>query len=57
MVFRKIGFAAESVLLSMLVMSLFSRVIDMITAESYFGYRSKKIGERLETFLPNPKKK
>ena len=57
MIFRKIGFAAESVLLSMLVMSLFSRVIDMITAESYFGYRSKKIGERLETFLPNPKKK
>lgn len=57
MVFRKIGFAAESVLLSMLVMSLFSRVIDMITAESYFGYHSKKIGERFETFLPNPKKK
>ena len=53
MVFRKLGFAAESVLLSMLVMSLFSRVIDMLTAERYFGYRSKKISERLTTFLPN----
>ena len=54
-VFRKIGFASESVLLSMLVMSLFSRVIDLITAERYFGYKSKKIGERLETLLPNSK--
>lgn len=52
-VFRKLGFAAESVLLSMLVMSLFSRLLDMITAERYFGYNSKKIGERLATFLPD----
>lgn len=57
MVFRKIGFAAESVLLSMLVMSLFSRVLDMITAERYFGYNSKKVGERLKTFLPEMGKK
>jgi electron transport complex protein RnfD len=57
MVFRKIGFAAESVLLAMLVMSLFSRVIDMITAERYFGYKSKKVGERFETFLPDFNKK
>ncbi len=56
-VFRKLGFAAESVLLSMLVMSLFSRVIDMFTAERYFGYHSKKLGERFETFLPEIKKK
>lgn len=55
MLFRKIGFAAESVLLSMLVMSLFSRVLDMLTAERYFGYSSKKIGERIEIFLPNCK--
>ncbi len=52
MVFRKLGFAAESVLLSMLVMSLFSRLLDMLTAERYFGYNSKKLGERLKTFLP-----
>ena len=57
MVFRKLGFAAESVLLSMLVMSLFSRVIDMLTAERYFGYRSKKISERLTTFFPNRSRK
>ena len=57
MAFRKIGFAAESVLLSMLVMSLFSRVIDMLTAERYFGYKSKKLDERFETFLPNINKK
>ncbi|MBO5702825.1 MAG: RnfABCDGE type electron transport complex subunit D [Clostridia bacterium] len=57
MLFRKLGFAAESVLLSMLVMSLFSRVIDMLTAESYFGYRSKKLAKRFETFLPDFKKK
>ena len=56
-VFRKLGFAAESVLLSMLVMSLFSRVIDMLTAERYFGDRSKKVGERLETLLPGKKSK
>ncbi|MBQ4139893.1 MAG: RnfABCDGE type electron transport complex subunit D [Clostridia bacterium] len=53
MLFRKLGFAAESVLLSMLVMSIFSRVLDMITAERYFGYHSKKIGERLGTLLPS----
>ena len=57
MLFRKLGFAAESVLLSMLVMSLFSRVIDMLTAERYFGYRSKKLGDRFKTFLPEFKKK
>ncbi len=57
MLFRKLGFAAESVLLSMLVMSLFSRVIDMLTAERYFGYNSKKVGERFETFLPGKKSK
>ena len=57
MIFRKIGFAAESVLLSMLVMSLFSRVIDMVTAERYFGYHSKKLGERFATFIPEFKKK
>lgn len=56
-IFRKLGFAEESVLLSMLVMSLFSRVIDMITAERYFGYKSKKLGERFETFLPNTRSK
>lgn len=53
MMFRKLGFATESVLLSMLVMSLFSRMIDMLTAERYFGYRSKKLGERFGTLLPN----
>ncbi len=57
MLFRKLGFAAESILLSMLVMSLFSRVIDMLTAERYFGYHSKKVGERLGTLMPEIGKK
>ena len=57
MIFRKLGFYAESVLLSMLVMSLFSRIVDMITAERYFGYRAKKLGERLESLIPTPNNK
>ncbi len=56
MLFRKIGLYAESVLLSMLIMSLFSRIIDMVTAERYFGYNGKKYIERLKTLIPDIKK-
>ncbi len=57
MFFRTLDFnAAMSVLLAMLIVSPFSRVIDMITCESYFGYRSKKIANRLKTLLPTIKK-
>ena len=52
MVFRGFGLYTEGVLLAMLIMSLFSRVIDLITAERYFGYRTKKLGERFGCFLP-----
>ncbi len=57
MFLRKLGLnAAMSVLLAMLIVSPFSRVIDMITCESYFGHRSKKLAQRLETLLPDSKK-
>ena len=55
MVFRKFGLYTEGVLLSMLIMSLLSRVIDLITAERYFGYHTKKLGERFGCFLPKTK--
>ncbi len=52
MLFRQFGYAEESVLLSLLIMSLFSRIIDMLTAERYFGYNGKKLIERLSTLIP-----
>lgn len=55
MLFRKFGLYTEGVLLAMLIMSLFSRVIDLITAERYFGYHTKKLGERFGCFLPKLK--
>ena len=48
--------AAMSVLLAMLIVSPFSRVIDILTCESYFGYRSKKIAKRFKALLPSGKK-
>jgi electron transport complex protein RnfD len=57
MLLRTLGInAAMSVVLAMIIVSLFSRVIDMITCESYFGHRSKKLANRLKTLLPNFKK-
>lgn len=53
MLFRKLGLAQESVLLSMLIMSLFSRPLDMMTAERFFGCNGKSIGERLAVLLPS----
>ena len=55
MIFRGFGLYTEGVLLAMLIMSLFSRVIDLVTAERYFGYRTKKLGERVGCFLPKLK--
>ncbi len=56
MFLRTFGLGTEGVLLSMLIMSLLSRPIDMITAERYFGYAGKKIFERLSTLVPTFKK-
>lgn len=57
MFFRTLGINATlSVLLAMLIVSPFSRVIDMITCESYFGHRSRKLADRLKTLFPNSKK-
>ena len=57
MFFRTLGInAAMSVVLALLIVSLFSRVIDMITCESYFGHRSKKYAKRLKTLIPTVKK-
>lgn len=57
MFLRSLGLnAAMSVLLSMLIVSPFSRIIDMITCESYFGHRSKKIASRLKSLIPSFKK-
>lgn len=54
MFFRKLGMnAAMSVLLSMLIMSLFSRILDMVTAERYFGYHSQKLPERFKSLIPD----
>jgi electron transport complex protein RnfD len=55
MIFRGLGLYTEGVLLAMLIMSLFSRVIDIVTAERYFGYRTKKLGERFGCFFPKLK--
>ena len=55
MIFRGLGLYTEGVLLAMLIMSLFSRVIDLVTAERYFGYRTKKLGERFGCFFPKLK--
>ncbi len=55
--FRHFGIYRESVLLAMLIMSLFSRILDMITAERYFGHNGKKAFARLSTLIPNFKKK
>ncbi len=51
MIFRQFGLYTEGVLLAMLIMSLFSRVIDLVTAERYFGYRTKKLSERFGCFF------
>lgn len=57
MLFRKSGMnASMGVLLSMFIVSLFSRVIDMVMAERYFGYHTRKLPARLETLIPNFKK-
>ena len=56
MIFLEFGYYAEGVLMSMLIMSLISRIIDLITAERYFGYHTKKLGERFGCFLPKAKK-
>lgn len=55
MIFRGFGLYTEGVLLAMMIMSLFSRVIDLVTAERYFGYRTKKLGERFGCFFPKLK--
>ena len=55
MIFRSFGLYTEGVLLAMLIMSLFSRVIDLVTAERYFGYHTKKLGERFGCFFPESK--
>ena len=55
MIFRNLGLYTEGVLLAMLIMSALSRVIDLVTAERYFGYRTKKLGERFGGFLPKKK--
>ena len=55
MIFRNLGLYTEGVLLAMLIMSALSRVIDLVTAERYFGYRTKKLGERFGGFLPKRK--
>ena len=55
MIFRSLGLYTEGVLLAMLIMSALSRVIDLVTAERYFGYRTKKLGERFGGFLPKKK--
>ncbi len=55
MIFRRFGLYTEGVLLAMLIMSLLSRVIDLVTAERYFGYRTKKLGERFGCFSPKLK--
>ena len=55
MIFRGLGLYTEGVLLAMMIMSLFSRVIDLVTAERYFGYRTKKLGERFGCFFPKLK--
>ena len=57
MLFRKNGMnAAMSVVLAMSIMSIFSRIIDMIMAERYFGYHTRKLADRLKTLIPNVKK-
>lgn len=55
MIFRSLGLYTEGVLLAMLIMSALSRIIDLVTAERYFGYRTKKLGERFGGFLPKKK--
>lgn len=55
MIFRRFGLYTEGVLLAMLIMSALSRVIDLVTAERYFGYRTKKLSERFGGFLPKRK--
>ena len=47
--------AAMSVLLAMFIVSLFSRVIDMVMAERYFGYHTRKLADRLKTLIPTKK--
>lgn len=57
MLFRKLGMnAGMSVLLSMLIMSLLSRILDMVTAERYFGYHTQKLAERFRALMPEMKK-
>ena len=56
MLFRHSGMnAAMSVLLAMFIVSLFSRVIDMVMAERYFGYHTRKLADRLKTLIPTKK--
>lgn len=55
MIFRIFGLYTEGVLLAMLIMSLLSRPIDLLTAERYFGYHTKKLGKRFGCFLPKLK--
>ncbi len=56
MIFRRFGLYTEGVLLAMLIMSLLSRVIDLLTAERYFGYHTKKLGERFGCFFKKAEK-
>lgn len=57
MLFRKGGMGASmSVLLAMLIMSLLSRILDIVTAERYFGYHSRKLHERIKVLVPDFKK-
>lgn len=52
MLLRYFGFYSGSVLLSILIMSLFSRLLDMLTAPRFFGFKDKKIFERLSSLVP-----
>ncbi|MGM9643109.1 MAG: RnfABCDGE type electron transport complex subunit D [Eubacteriales bacterium] len=49
---RHFGLYAESVLLAVLIMSLFSRVLDMVTAPKFFGCKDKKLLKRLTSLFP-----
>ena len=57
MLFRYLDMHEESTVLAILAASLLTRPIDMITGELIFGCTSKNIGDRLETLIPDFKKK
>ncbi len=54
---RYFGIYGMSVLLALLIMSPFSRLLDMLTAARFFGYKEKKIFARIFSLFPSKHKK